>query len=404
MKKIILAVIMLTLLITGCTNNNGDNNNLNTDNEIDSTIKENEVIEIPNAEEEIDRSEYLTGEIITDGYYSFPLNHARGIIYFVPDEESSEIIKEKYNYSAESFLLFYNDIAKVENLPQELGIYKIKVKAQWNNKGKSFVINDIQLTDKIGTVLYEGKVYETNELDENVKVKDKVCGLIVKWISRDKETDGIQIRFAGEIENEGYYSIYHSEMYNDNIGIIYFNEAKQSNIPFIASEKRTNFSFFKTNELFDKLQNFSSFGKGKFKTTNYQLVYNIGMGRSPSDYLTEIVSLDEAYKDMFIFDRYKHIEIVAENKELFIVSLASYDERFNPLSTDFYYIYKNEPEKILLYSSGVGYRYEPKPSANENEFILSSDGYNYMTGNNDKGHIITFKISDNGVVTKKIED
>lgn len=143
----------------------------------------NKVIESPvtNDEIEIDRSEYLTGELITDGIYTYP-SKGFGILYFVPDEESSQIIKEKYNISEESLQLKYEDVSKVEHLPKELGIYKVKVDLE--EEYNWLAINDIQLTDNIGTVVYKGKTYETNELDESVKVKDNVCGLIVKWIDR----------------------------------------------------------------------------------------------------------------------------------------------------------------------------------------------------------------------------
>ncbi len=400
MKKIVLVIIMLILLITACTNNNGNKKNINTDSEIINIIKDSEALEEPSVGNDIDRTEYLTGEIITDGNYSYPSNY-KGIMYFVPDEESNIIIKEKYNYSAESYLLFYENMSMIENLPKELGIYKVKVKIDWNESGKSFILNNIELTDKIGTILYEGKSYETNELDENVKVKDMVCGLIVKWI--DRFDGGIQIRFAGEIESEGYYSINYDLMYDENMGRIYFDEEYFNNIPFYGERGFNNFSFFKTNELFDEIQNFSAFGKGKFKTSNYLLIYNIGMGRPVSDYLTEIISLDEDYKDMFIFDKNKYVGTADQAKDFIIVSSANYEDNDIHLSTDYYYISKKNPKKLFLFSSG-SYNYDLKVVANENEFILSTSGYNYITGEQDKKHIIVCKIDENGVVTERIDD
>lgn len=396
MRKVIIVLLIVALLITGCTNTNRDNSDLNTDNKNDGTIKDNEVIEKRSVDDDIDRSEYLTGEIITDGVYTYP-SKGFGIIYFVPDKESSKIIKEKYNVTEESLQIKYDDLTKVENLPQELGIYKVKVNIDLESNYKWLVLNDIQLTDRIGTVVYEGKKYETNEFDEYIKVKDRIGGLIVKWIFRDND-GGMQISFAGEIESEGYYSITNDLMYGESIGRIYFNEEYTENIPFIAAEKRTNFSFFKTNELFDELQSFSSFGKGKFKVSNYLLIYNIGMGRPVSEKLTEIISLDEDYKDMFTFDENKYLAIVGDGKDFIIMSSANYNENQNNISTDYYYINKDNPEKILLFSS-VGYNYEFKKAANENEFILSTDGYNYVTGKNNKGHIIKFNITENGVIT-----
>lgn len=398
MKKIIIVLIMVILLITTCTNTNGDDSDLSTDNENDNMIKDNEIIEKPRVNDDIDISEYLTGEIITDGIYTYP-SKGFGIIYFVPDKESSKIIKEKYNVTGESLQLKYDDFKMVEKLPKELGIYKVKVNIKLH---KQLVLNDIQLTDKIGTVVYKGRIYETNELDENVKVKDNICGLIIKWIFRDDE-GGLQILFAGEIESEGYYSISNDLMYSESIGRVYFDEEYTENIPYFVGEKRTNFSFFKTNELFDELQSFSSFGKGRFKTSNYLLIYNIGMGRPVSEKLTEIIFLDEDYKDMFIFDENRYLSIVGDSKEFIIVSLANYDDNQNNISTDYYYVNKNNPEKLFLFSSN-GYNYEFKSGANENDFILSTDGYNYIKGENNKAHIIKLTVIENRVVSERIED
>lgn len=397
MKKGILIVIMLSLLIAACTRSGG--NSTNTDNLNENIVDG--VEEKNSSGDEIDRSEYLTGEIITDGVYTYP-SKGFGIIYFVPDEESGKIMKEKYNESPESFPLLYNDMSIVESLPQESGIYKVKLSMESKEDYNWLMLKDIQLTDEIGTVLYEGKNYETNELDENVKVKDKVCGLIVKWISRD-DAGGIEIRFAGELESEGYYFINYDLMYDDNVGMIYFDEENFNNIPFYGERGFNNFYFIRTNDLFDELQNFSSFGKGKFKTINYHLVYNIGMGRDPSDYLSEIISLDEAYKNMFIFNKNKYVGGINTGEGFIIVASAEYDENQNHISTDYYYVSNNNPEKLFLFSSG-SYKYHLKVVVNENEFVMSTDGYNYITGENDNSHIIIFKITESGVETKVVED
>ena len=400
MKKIIIIITMLILLVTACSDRNV-NTNENTENINNNTVDIDEK-DKSDSNDNIDRTEYLTGEIITDGIYNYPLNH-KGIIYFVPDEESSIIIKEKYDAAAESFQLLYDDMSKVKNFPKELGIFKVKVDIDWNEKGRSFLLNDIQLTDKIGTVTYTGKTYETNELDENVKVKDEVCGLIVKWISRDKDTGGIQIRFAGEIESEGYFSINYSEMYDDYFGRIHFDKEYFANIPMYVEKGFNNFYFAKANKLFDQLKSFSSFGRGRFKTSNYHLVYNVGMGRPASDYLTEIISLDENYNNMFELDKNKYVGTVGVDKDFIIVSSANYDESFNYLSTDLYYINKNKPEKIFLFNS-LGYNYELKLTASENEFILSTNGSNSYTGEQNEDHTIICKITEDGVTTEKTED
>lgn len=403
MKKFIIIIAML-LLVTACSDKNVKTNinaNENTSNKNNTTVVDIDKKEKSDVNNDIDRKEYLTGEIITDGNYSFPSNH-KGILFFVPDEESSNIIKDKYDAKAESFQLIYDDVSKVKNLPQELGIFKVKVKIDWDEKGRSFLLNDIQLTDKIGTITYTGKTYQTNVLDENVKVKDRVCGLIVKWISRDKDTDGIQIGFAGEIESEGYYSINFSEMENDKLGMIHFDEEYFDNIPMYIEKGFNNFFFAKSNELFDQLENFSSFGRGRFKTSNYILVYNIGMGRPASDYLSEIISLDENYKNIFKFNKNEFVAPASIDKDFVIVSSANYDENFNFLSKDLYYINVNKPKKIFLFNS-LGYNYELKIKASENEFILSTNGYNPYKDEQNQGNSIICKVLENEVVTEKIE-
>ncbi|HCS10723.1 MAG TPA: hypothetical protein DIV40_04620, partial [Clostridiales bacterium] len=146
---------------------------------------------ISNEVSEIDRTEYLTGEIITDGDYEIS-SSGIGSICFVPDKESREIIGEKYGtydlyyLNDESYFLYYDNISVTESLPDELGIYKVKVKFDLKEiySYDRFNIIDIQLTDNIGTILYEGKAYETNNLDWDVKVKDRAGGLIVDSVDK----------------------------------------------------------------------------------------------------------------------------------------------------------------------------------------------------------------------------
>jgi hypothetical protein len=397
MKRIILIISIMLLLFTACSNKNENESNLSYNE------KDDEIMEQPS--DEIDRSEYLTGEIITDGNYSFPTGYTtdyKGALYFVPDAESSQILKEKYSISGESLAILYDDMSKLANLPKELGIYKVRVKVDNNNTYNYLMLNDIQLTEKIGTVLYQGKTYATNELDENVKVKDKVCGLIVKWISKDEETDGVQIRFAGDIETEGYYFINYSEMYGYNYGLIYFDEKYFNDIPMYINRGQNNFLFAKSNEFFDKLENFSSFGRGRFKNTNYQLVYNIGMGRSSTDYLTEIISLDENYENMFVLNEHIYVGHIGKNEDFIIVTSTNYDENFNYLSTDYFYINKNNPEKLFLFNDDKYYEYELKAADNENEFILSTDGSNHLSNEKNEAHNIICKTTENGIITEKI--
>lgn len=395
MNRVVFALLISIALLSSCSvpnNSNIESNIITKDNDKE---KENVQEKIDN---EIDRTEYLTGEIITDGNYNYPTGGI-GILYFVPDEESRKIIEEKFDISDESILLMYDDVSITSNMPSELGIYKVRVKIEKDNVYNYILLNDIQLTDKIGTVSYEGKTYETNELDENVKVKDKVCGLIVKWINRFE--DGIIIRFAGEIETEGYYFINYNEMYNGNIGSIYFDEQYYKNIPMYKQKGQNNFAFSKTNELFDELEEFSSFGRGRFRNTNYQLVYNIGMGRDPAEYLTEIISLDEDYRDMFELEKNKYVGIAGMTEDFVIISSAYYDENYNFINEDYYYINKNKPKKIFLFSSDKCYNYKLKETSNYDEFILSSDGFNHMTGEQNEAHNIIFKVTEDGQIINK---
>ena len=134
-----------------------------------------EQTESESSENEIDRSEYLTGEIITDGDYSIIEEWGFDEITFIPDEESLIIIKDKFGEKIR-YNLAYNDLDKVSELPDRLGIYKVKVKVDKIDNYGYLVIDDILLTDKIGTVSYEGKTFEGNDLDDTVEVKDRING------------------------------------------------------------------------------------------------------------------------------------------------------------------------------------------------------------------------------------
>lgn len=381
MKKLILIVTLLLLIFTGC--NNGSQTDI---------IKE------------IDRSEYLTGEIITDGDY-FISEYGYDGIWFVPDMESREIMQEKYSDSGlfslndESCYLNYDNILITEDLPKELGIYKVKVKFDIKSDSYSrFNIIDIQLTDSIGTT-YEGKTYSTNNLDFDVKVKDRVCGLIVNFVDRiDKES--IRIGFSGEIETEGYYNISYSEMYDSNFGNIYYDEKSSDNIPMFNGERtQSDFYFAGKEELFKELEAFSSFGRGKFKTSNFNLVYNYGIDRGPSDVLTEIISLDENYKNMFEINGKDSSYVMGCNDDFAVLAYIKYEDGIYPSILDYYYINTNSSEKIFMFTTG--YYYDLKEVINENEFILSSNGYNAETGSDDKPHEIKCKITEQGVVVER---
>jgi hypothetical protein len=339
-----------------------------------------EVGKVVDVETATDQYLIVTGEIIADGDYSF--NYEHGLIYFVPDKESKEIIDQVNNGKEppENYYLLYDDISKVNNIPESLGIYKVKVEMDHN-----FLIRKIEQTDKIGTILYEGKTYETNDLDYNVKVKDRVCGLIVQSIISDGT--GIEIYFAGEIESEGYYSIQYNEMEGINTGKIDVDEEYYDNFPTFKGERNIFSIYFrKTNELFDELENHSAFGRGKFKTSGFYIVYNIARGVSPSESLKEIISLDEEYKKMFELSRSKLVYIKGISNDFVIVNSLDCEDDGHVHNIDYYYINKKNPTKNFMLSSE--YYYELSDTINEFEFILSSNGYNAVTGQMDEAHNI----------------
>jgi len=388
-KKLISLSLILILLVA-CT-----------DSAQKSNSKENTYKEI--VELEIDRSEYLTGEIITDGDYEIPSSGIGGF-YYVPDKESREIIEERYGSNDlyylddESYFLYYDDMSITENLPGDLGIYKVRVKFDLKEiyGHDRFSIIDVGLTDNIGTILYEGKNYETNILDLDVRVKDRACGLIVDSVDKFGDEGG-RVGFCGEIETEGYYNISYGEMHERNLGVIYYDEKNKENVPVMEGDSDVKETFFFVNKenLFKELEKHSSFGRGKFKISNYGFVYNYGMGREPSEILTEIVSLDERYKNMFEIKDKGETRLIGYNDYFAIVSdVAEYDENNYEKSFNYYYINKNNPEKEFLLTSEDYYFLDNV--INDAEFSLKAEGYNEITGSYGVLNTIKCKITDQG--------
>lgn len=109
MLKKSLMVILMVLLLASCTMAN-------------DADKEPEVA-TPELVEEPEEIKY-TGEIITDGFFE-----EQGRIYFIPDKETRELLKNEYPYTigaGESIPLDYDDINIVKDLPKELGITRLK--------------------------------------------------------------------------------------------------------------------------------------------------------------------------------------------------------------------------------------------------------------------------------------
>lgn len=350
----------------------------------------------------IDRSEYITGEIITEGNYRVIEEIGKNFITFIPDKESLEIIKAKYG-GKQQYELAYDSLDKVTELPDELGIYKVKVKIKNIDEYGYLIIEDIMLTDTIGTILYEGKVYEGNDLDDRVELKDRVNGLIVDHVV--KNNGGVVVGFAGEIESEGFYFIdpNESSMYGPT-GFIFVDEKYLKNFPTIYGE-RTNSSvwFSKTNELYDELTNNSLFGKGKFKTSGYFLVYNYGMGWGPGGVLNEIISLDEDYKDLFTVEGGKSVGNSGIADDFVVVNYTVYDENDGLKEREYYYINNEYPKKVII-SVEYNYHYNLKEVINDNEFILQTEGYDEALDNVNMSspHEIKCTITSEGILTEKI--
>lgn len=350
----------------------------------------------------IDRSEYITGEIITEGNYRVIEEIGKNFITFIPDKESLEIIKAKYG-GKQQYELAYDSLDKVTELPDELGIYKVKVKIKNIDEYGYLIIEDIMLTDTIGTILYEGKVYEGNDLNDRVEIKDRVNGLIVNHVV--KNNGGVVVGFAGEIESEGFYFIdpNESSMYGPT-GFIFVDEEYLKNFPTIYGE-RTNSSvwFSKTNELYDELKNNSLFGKGKFKTSGYFLVYNYGMGWGPGGVLNEIISLDEDYKNLFTVENGKSVGNSGIAEDFVVVNYTVYDENDGLKEREYYYINNEYPKKVII-PVEYNYHYNLKEVINDNEFILQTEGYDEALQNVNVStpHEIKCIITSEGILTEKI--
>lgn len=361
-----------------------------------------ELNENDSSDNEIDRSEYITGEIITEGNYRIIEEIGKNYITFIPDKESLEIIKAKYG-EKKQYQLAYDNLDKVVELPDELGIYKVKVKIQNMDNYGYLLIEEIMLTDKIGTILYEGKTYEGNDLDDSVEIKDIISGLIVDHVVKDN--GGVVVGFAGEIESEGFYFIDPNEasMYGAT-GFIYPNEEYLKNFPTIYGERTSHSIWFsKTNELFDELKRNSLFGKGKFKTSGYFLVYNYGMGWGPGRALNEIISLDENYKNLFTVYDGKAVGNSGIADDFVIVNHTLYDENSKLKEREYYYINNEEPKKIII-PVEYNYHYGLKEVINDNEFILQTEGYNegIDADSERKPHEIKCTITPDGILTEKI--
>lgn len=391
MKRIILFICLLSMIvIAGCSAN---------------SVKEQPEMPPDTGDKE---AEYFTGEIITDGNYMVISGRSLNSITFIPDKESLEIIKPQYG-EKRSYDLIYDSLEKVEGLPDKLGIYKVKVKVGKTDDYGYLYIDDIMLTDNIGTVLYEGKAFDGNDLDDTVDIKDTIGGLIVNHVVKDDD-GGIVVGFAGEIESEGYYFIDPNEdsMYGPT-GFLYADKEYMNNFPTIYGERTLSFVWFsKTNEMFDELAEHSLFGRGKFKTSGYFLIYNYGMGYGPAGVLTEIISLDEDYTDLFADEGRQYIGNAGISDNFIIVNRSLYDtddlESNYPSEREYYYINKKNPEKIKI-PVDYKYYYSLSEVINDSEFILRTEDNegNINSKSERTPHEIKCTVTPEGILTERME-
>lgn len=346
---------------------------------------------------QIQEQNIYTGEIIVDGLYG-----NKGSIYFVPDKETRELLKNEYPYTpakGESISLDYDDVNVVRDLPKELGIYKVEVEADYKTGNTALKLKSIKLTEKIGTVEYEGKQYPTNELDETVAAKDRVCGLIVSNV-RKLGDDGVIIEFEGEIESEGFYNVYPGGEYFDykRIGRIVPDGESVKNFPTYKGEGNPwSVYFTETNELYKQLVEHSAIGRGKFKSKNYRIVYNHGMEAGPGEALTEIISLDEKYKGFFTYDDNSITWPMVNEKNKYkagfmdkyaiVYNINDYNNESSP--RNYYFFGFDEMSKIKILSTDEFY-YGLKENNGEdpNEFELITDS------GIEKPHGISFRYLD----------
>lgn len=126
MKRFVLLILMLTLLLVSCTNN-AQQNTEEVDTQIESEGISNEIIEI-------DRTEYLTGEIITDGDYEIS-SSGIGSICFVPDKE---LLLNGISLTKDIIRSVYRVYKGEENYTYELLLYILAVNGDENNPYKGY--------------------------------------------------------------------------------------------------------------------------------------------------------------------------------------------------------------------------------------------------------------------------
>ncbi|MEL7647353.1 MAG: hypothetical protein AAGU76_04635 [Sedimentibacter sp.] len=394
MKKIIF--IVLLILLTACTNNvNNTNNDLIENEGVEKESKKNSI-----EGAEIDRTGILSGEIITDGIYG---KSGKYFLYFIPDKETREIIYQDHPLEiGESVPLEFEDLSLIKDLPKELGIYKVEIDADFSVNKWAAKLKSIKLTDDIGTVEYEGKTYETNDLDENVQPKDSVCGLIVENVRRF-DGGGVIIFFAGEIESGGYYNVYPGgDVFQYNkVGKIIAEKEYKKNFPTYKG-KGNNFSvwFTETNELYEELANFSAIGRGKFKSSNYYLVYNYGIGAGPGEILSEIVSLDENYKGLFEYNE-NEIRIMGFDDD-YLIAVENKIDGLEVAESTYYFVALGEFSKIKIASSDgeSGYMFEKsnedKSNKNYTDFKMTNQPYG-NSSNPQRSHTIGYRYFNNDI-------
>ncbi|MGD9567228.1 MAG: hypothetical protein AB7V48_02720 [Sedimentibacter sp.] len=334
MKKIsyLIFILITILLLCGCNNptkteeadsiqeDKTEHNISKPDIDIaDDTTQQNTSnsnIKVDNEDSKSDKMEHLTGEIITDGFYVIYEERGYSTLAFIPDKESLEVMVDKYN-ERQNYILAYDELEKVKDLPKELGIYKVKVKIDRVDDYGYLFIDSIELTDDIGTVLYEGETFETNDLDDTVNVNKKAPAKI---------------------------HLLSSDRYD------YIVKSKENESDFILSTDGFNMTTGNTE-------------------VRHDLICKIKENGALVD--VKVVEADEIYKNIFELNNGEVIRLIDDRNDFVVVSVDKTDESLVIKSSDYYYVNKNSLNKVYLFSSDE-YDYQRGLVLNENQFILLS--------------------------------
>lgn len=394
MKKIIF-ILLISLILVSCTNKDKD-----IDSNVDVEDVDNSEVENNKENDKDDKisDEYFTGEIILNDLIKKDNSNLNYIFTYIPDMESEEKIKDDFsdNNLNGDYQLVYFEYETIKDLPRNTGIYKVKLKLTFDNEKNSLVSDEIYLSNEIGTIKYNGKVYDNNSYDYNIKVKDRVGDLIVQNVVKYEDIEGIIVDFAGSVEVEGFYNLYYNGLDGKNVGRIVIDESYLEKMPKYKGEISNDGIYFsEIDEIYSILQNHSLIGRIKCEVFGYRQVHNIGMGRAHSNVISEIKVLDDKYKGLFPFEKDMYSSIEAVRDDYIIVgTYKNTDESgaSNNNSEPYYFVDTNTYEKVLINESN-DYRYFLEKTNNLDEYVLIAEG---SYSQKSKNHTIKLNVNNNG--------